>query len=353
VPPRFAYWTILIDHKPTAFRARDREELLPTLAQIKRTNQNAELKWFAQGRLWDSPEAQRDSWAKPKQATERRNRDWRPGGEHKDPRARFDKEAQRRRKREERARRNAAPPEPFDSTGANAPPRDHRRPGGSPPRGDRPWTNRPPRPRADNPGERNRDRPWQTKPTGPRAQRKPWQHKPVGRESAGGWRNQPHGQAGRSGWKNRPQSETRERTSADRHAHGSGWKDRPPRGDRPWPDRPPRADRPWPDRPPRRDGQGNERGPGQPSSQQSRSDKRDGGWKSRPRREGGWKDRPPREDRPKREGQPHGGWRPKPRHDEPKPWHGKPAPNQNRKPFRGGPSDGPRKRRDDEPPDHD
>ena len=31
MPPRFAYWTILIDDNPTAFRARDAEELLPTL----------------------------------------------------------------------------------------------------------------------------------------------------------------------------------------------------------------------------------------------------------------------------------------------------------------------------------
>ena len=31
MPPRYAYWTILIDNKTTAFRARDREELVPTL----------------------------------------------------------------------------------------------------------------------------------------------------------------------------------------------------------------------------------------------------------------------------------------------------------------------------------
>ena len=29
MPPRYAYWTILIDQKPTAFRAREREELMP------------------------------------------------------------------------------------------------------------------------------------------------------------------------------------------------------------------------------------------------------------------------------------------------------------------------------------
>ena len=34
MPPRYAYWTILIDDKPTAFRAREQEELLPTLNQL-------------------------------------------------------------------------------------------------------------------------------------------------------------------------------------------------------------------------------------------------------------------------------------------------------------------------------
>jgi hypothetical protein len=87
VPPRYAYWTILIDARPTAFRARDQAELLPTLHQLKRTNPTAQMKWFARGKLWDSPaQAQ---WARqnlPKRA-ERRGREWRPGGEHKDPRA--------------------------------------------------------------------------------------------------------------------------------------------------------------------------------------------------------------------------------------------------------------------------
>src|SRR6185295_6311930 len=114
MPPRFAYWTILIDGKPTAFRARDQQELLPTLAQLKRTNEHVEVKWFAQGRLWDSPEAQHAAGHRAQPPREKRDRDWRPGGQHKDPRARFDKEAQRRKKREERANWNASP-RPADS----------------------------------------------------------------------------------------------------------------------------------------------------------------------------------------------------------------------------------------------
>src|SRR5262245_11809185 len=89
------YWTILIDGAPTAFRARNQEELLPTLAQLKRTNKDVVLKWFARGRLWESQEAERESWRQRVQRPpqERRGKDWRPGGQHKDPRARFDKRA--------------------------------------------------------------------------------------------------------------------------------------------------------------------------------------------------------------------------------------------------------------------
>ena len=56
MPPRFAYWTILLDGKPTAFRARTSDELLPTLKQLQSRNPGAVMKWFAHGRLWDSPE---------------------------------------------------------------------------------------------------------------------------------------------------------------------------------------------------------------------------------------------------------------------------------------------------------
>jgi hypothetical protein len=40
VPPRYAYWTILIDNTPTAFRSRDQAELLPTLNQLLRKSSN-------------------------------------------------------------------------------------------------------------------------------------------------------------------------------------------------------------------------------------------------------------------------------------------------------------------------
>ena len=90
MPPRYAYWTILIDGKATAFRAREREELLPTFNQLARKNSDIVMRYFARGRLWDNPEqaqwADRNRGARP---AEERDRNWRPGGQHKDPRARF------------------------------------------------------------------------------------------------------------------------------------------------------------------------------------------------------------------------------------------------------------------------
>jgi hypothetical protein len=92
MPPRFAYWTLLIDNGPTAFRARDAADLLPTLHQLKRTNPSVVMKWFSGGRLWDSPEAARDARRRrPSVAAESRDAAWRPGGKHVDPRDRFRK----------------------------------------------------------------------------------------------------------------------------------------------------------------------------------------------------------------------------------------------------------------------
>jgi hypothetical protein len=91
MPPRYAYWTILIDKKPTAFRAREQAELLPTFNQLRRTNPDIVMKWFARGRLWDNPEQARWEQQHPARRAETRDRGWRPGGAHKDPRARFAK----------------------------------------------------------------------------------------------------------------------------------------------------------------------------------------------------------------------------------------------------------------------
>ena len=124
MPPRYSYWTIIAGGLATAFRAVEREELLPTFAQISRKHPDAEMKWFARGKLWDSPEsARRDveerRLAKTRGASGRartRGRDWRPGGEHRDPRQKF-KDAkkagnarERKRKFERRQRDSRKPP---------------------------------------------------------------------------------------------------------------------------------------------------------------------------------------------------------------------------------------------------
>lgn len=107
MPPRFAFWTILIDGQPTAFRARTQEELLPTLRQLRSTNPGATMKWFARGRIWDSPEAAADALRRPRrEPRESPGRDWRPGGVHKDPRARFKQSRDQRRQRFSRQQRS-------------------------------------------------------------------------------------------------------------------------------------------------------------------------------------------------------------------------------------------------------
>jgi len=131
MPPRYAYWTILIDQKATAFRAREREELLPTFNQLKRKNTDVVMKWFARGRLWESPLEAQAAQRVPK-PLEKRGRDWRPGGEHRDPRERFKK----------RSQPPGASPEPWrprEKPDARSPSRPwSAKPGSGPPRSSRP-----------------------------------------------------------------------------------------------------------------------------------------------------------------------------------------------------------------------
>jgi hypothetical protein len=107
MPPRYAYWTIIAGGLPTAFRAAEREELLPTFQRIREKHPDAQMKWFARGKLWESPEAARVRHDEGRgrrpfgdtrvgarhddagSVTEKRSRDWRPGGEHRDPRQKF------------------------------------------------------------------------------------------------------------------------------------------------------------------------------------------------------------------------------------------------------------------------
>ena len=196
MPPRYAYWTIIAGGLPTAFRMTVREELLPTFRCIKQKHPDAEMKYFARGRLWNSPDEARAEAEARRAATARRHstwgapsrgRDWRPGGEHQDPRQKF-KDAKKLRTQDRRHERferrhksgTAAPPGDAPARPAprgprtewrdrgaragkpaapgNRPWRDHAAHTGKPPAsGRRPWNDR--GPRAAKPAAPG-DRPW-------------------------------------------------------------------------------------------------------------------------------------------------------------------------------------------------
>lgn len=91
-----------MDDQPTSFRAHDVEELLPTFNRLREKHPNAHLKWFERGRLWESREAARQhglgkgerrwSGARPSDAGPEeppRDANWRPGGDHRDPRQKY------------------------------------------------------------------------------------------------------------------------------------------------------------------------------------------------------------------------------------------------------------------------
>jgi 23S rRNA pseudouridine2605 synthase len=295
VPPRHAYWTIIVDDQPTSFRAHDVEELLPTFNRLREKHPNAQLKWFERGQLFDTRDAAREQgfgqgerrWEgpRPDRDDERdahthrtapraprapgapaapRDKTWRPGGEHRDPRqkykdakkAKWDRYKQNLRTRWDEKR--PAPPKPEDLPPPEPDHGDH-----TPPHGD------PIRPQLKSPR------------TGP-------ERAPASRRNLG--------------------------------APAAMRNDRESRGDRP------RDDRPRDDRP----------------REFRRDDDRRGGWKPKgPPRD--------RDDRPrefKREDDRRGEWKPKgpPRGDR-KPWSGKPGgkPGGARKPWGAKPASGARK----------
>ena len=200
MPPRYAYWTIIAGGLPTAFRMTEREELLPTFRRIKQKHPDAEMKYFARGRLWSSPdearvEAERVRAAAAERRSTRapsRGRNWRPGGEHQDPRQKF-KDAKkvrnqgRRQERFDRRHKPGAPPSDGDAPTRPAPrapraewrdrPPHSRKP---PAAHDRPWNDRGPRARKPPASGESpwRDRPSQDRPTQNDRGDKPYRGKP-------------------------------------------------------------------------------------------------------------------------------------------------------------------------------
>jgi hypothetical protein len=99
------YWTIIAGGLPTAFRAANREELWPTFVRIQERQPDAQMKFFARGKLWESPEeARRDLDSRRRRQRPASGRDWRPGGDHRDPRQAF-KDAKKARNSRERKRK--------------------------------------------------------------------------------------------------------------------------------------------------------------------------------------------------------------------------------------------------------
>jgi hypothetical protein len=260
MPPRHTYWTIILEGKPTAFRAHASEELLPTLRQLQAKHPDAVMKWFARGRLWDSPEAERAAAAA--RAPDRRGPGWRPGGAHRDPRERFKiPRDEKRRRFAANLRRDAQGP-PSGETGERpGPPHDHRPKhwGGKPaggPRGERrPWQPREPargapverrpwQPKGPGPGTPGKRTPWQPKGTGAGApgERRPWQPKGPGSGSGQGapgerrpWRpDRPHGGASqdRRPWGKPGSGGDRQRRDGHRATRPPGAGGRGPRNGR-------------------------------------------------------------------------------------------------------------------------
>ena len=75
MPPRYAYWTILVDNQPTAFRAGSMEDLMPTFKRLKVKQPTAVMMWFQNGKLWnsrlDAQEAMRARGERGRQGDER------------------------------------------------------------------------------------------------------------------------------------------------------------------------------------------------------------------------------------------------------------------------------------------
>ena len=233
MPPRYAYWTIIAGGLPTAFRAGDREDLMPTFRRIQEKHPDAELKYFARGKLWASPadaRMTREEEERPKAPP--RGRDWRPGGEHRDPRQPF-KDAKKARNQDRRQQR-------WDRKTRD---RDRDRDRETPPHGDplrrpaaprREFDRRGPKPWAGKPGGQSERRPGGQSERRP-AERRPWSD-----------RNRRPAESRES----REPREPRERRPNDQRARGSFTnRDRKPSDRRP-PRSKPHGDK-FPARPPR------------------------------------------------------------------------------------------------------
>jgi hypothetical protein len=93
MPPRFAYWTIIFGGQATSFRSATRDELLPTFKQIQAKHADAQLRYFARGKLWYSDEEAQAALIRERKEREGRRRHegdrrgpWKPRDDNGPPR---------------------------------------------------------------------------------------------------------------------------------------------------------------------------------------------------------------------------------------------------------------------------
>jgi hypothetical protein len=97
--PAKSFWVIVAGRTPTAFRARFEQDLIPTLRQLQRTQPDVAIAWYERHRLWASPNAAKEDLLRRRKLRTTRGKEWRPGGKHVDPRQRYERSRDEKRKR--------------------------------------------------------------------------------------------------------------------------------------------------------------------------------------------------------------------------------------------------------------
>lgn len=194
MPPRYAYWTIIVDDQPTAFRAGAQEDLMPTFKRLQQKHASAKMMWFQNGKLWpsrlDAQEAMRARGEMGRRGDARQDR-------HPDVGERFSAPDQRPEWKPRGAAPESRPSRPeWKPKGEGARSFDRRtakpewKPKGA---GERSFDRRPAKPewRPKAAGARSFDRPakpeWKPKGAGPRSYARPakpdWKPKGAGARS--------------------------------------------------------------------------------------------------------------------------------------------------------------------------